>query len=332
MDRILSRPPILPDAELLSTVILPLVARRNARDLGSFLVQVARLNEPVSQAGERVLQALSHIDHSDLDRLFTSPEITDVAELVRQGRASNAEVGVLTAFVDGITSPWDPDSWVRGRHENCDHDEFVYNGGRVVIHGLPCAWLEARFPERAWLSRTQDMGAGLEQFKAARLLVEESWPAASLELDCLLRWVVPLNLSDSFNVPSMRGMVAAGFGETWRLAADLVHESSHNVLSSVLDLRDVSRRPLELVHSPFVNTNGPLTSLIHSCWSFVRELGLLRRMVDCGVEVPRYEPIRRKTLAFWRLAEPVLRAHEHYTEFGDLLVDCLMEQCHEMSR
>lgn len=339
---LLDHPPVLPDPVLLERVVLPLVARRNVRDVARYLTAAARDVSRSSEDASFLVARLHGMTDSELDRLFTEPEVTDVAERVRRGAADDSDTDLLLAMVGDAPDDHHARRSVLAHHrrlprhradESAGGDPARYETGAITVHALPCTWLERRFPEVGWLAAEESVPRSAAQMVSDALdMVDAAWPVAGEETRTLLRWVVPLNLVESFNVPSMRGLIALDLVHPWRIAADLVHETSHNVLSSVLDLRSVSHDPLKPVVSPFVREAGPFTSLIHSCWSFVREVELLHRFIHSGIDVPRYEPIWRKTVKFWELSEPILREHDSYTPFGERLVEDLLDTCADITR
>jgi hypothetical protein len=88
------------------------------------------------------------------------------------------------------------------------------------------------------------------------------------------------------------------------------------------ELADVAENPHEPVYSPFLNERGPAISLIHSCWSFTRELGALHGLYRKGLiaDERRFFALERKFYRFFELALPVVHDDILLTEFGIALV------------
>ncbi|MGQ0574517.1 MAG: aKG-HExxH-type peptide beta-hydroxylase [Pseudonocardia sp.] len=329
---------VRPDGGTLRDVLLPLVARRNARDAVRHLYR----GDASAVLRTTLIEHLSGFADGELDTFFTQPEVTAWTDRARCGSAAAedaVELAVLLAAQHERLRGEPPERlWSHATDAAEQHTRIaghllrntregpvrhpVTEVDGVSVQGLPCAWLAAHFPEPGWLTvlseaQTRERATTVA---AALALTDRAWPAAAAEVRAILRWVVPLGIVESFNVPAMRGLLAFDATTVWRTSVDLVHEASHNALSAVLDLFDVSREPLAPVQSPFTREVGPLTSLLHSCWSFTREIEHQRRLVRLGLDIPRYVPTWRKSVRFLELAEPVLAAHDAYTPFGDALV------------
>jgi len=345
---------VVPSGELTREVVLPLVARRNMRDALRYLCGASVAVDVRAD----LFDILSDLAHDEMDTFFTQPEVTDWVDRVRvtspiiRRPNPNDLVLLLIAQYEKFRGNV-PDRLVRYAPEGEEshrriagyllrRDSDNPDGVRlpvlevegISVQGLPCVWLSVNFPEVDWISvqSKSEIRQRANIVAAALDLTERSWPEAAAELKSIVRWIVPLNVVESFNVPAMRGLLAFDALSVWRTSADLVHEASHNALSNLLDLFTVSRSPLDPVRSPFSNESGPLTSLVHSCWSFTREIELQRRFVRLGMDIPRYTSTWRKTMKFFELAEQVLGAHNSFTPFGAELVRGVLDRAGAIAR
>ena len=169
VDDLLDRPPVLPDPVLLKHVILPLVARRNARDVARYLTTAGSHGRPSAGDAAFVVNRLDGMTQIDLDRLFTEPEVTDVAR-VRRGTADDSDVDLILAMVGGVPDGDPGQRSILADHRRlprpqsdgpaADLDLKRHATGGVIVHALPCPWLELRFPEVGWLATEEAVPCG----------------------------------------------------------------------------------------------------------------------------------------------------------------------------
>jgi HEXXH motif-containing protein len=194
---------------------------------------------------------------------------------------------------------------------------------RLFVSGGPNAWLTHAFPEVQQVAELDAprlaafaalLGGGIEVLSAV-------WPEAWHEVEVMLRWVVPLTPDDSFYVPGFRGLIAVGETHTYPMAMTLFHETSHNKFSSILELADASSNPDEPVFSPFARGKGPVTSLIHSCWSFAREYQLIQRLKAAGhLKGAGIQKLEKKFQVFFDKGIPSLRRTARLSPLGDAVL------------
>jgi HEXXH motif-containing protein len=155
----------------------------------------------------------------------------------------------------------------------------------------------------------------------ARDVASEAWE----EVEWMLRWILPFD-SDSFYVPGIRGLVALDDTATpaWT-ATLLLHEASHNKLSSIYEVADVFHNPLEECVHPFVREKGPVSSLLHSLWTFVREFALIRDLRAAGYlgGEEGWTRTEKKFLVFFRQGVPRLREVARFTPTGEAIMESL---------
>lgn len=199
----------------------------------------------------------------------------------------------------------------------------------LVVSGLPNTWLERALPQSdqvAALSR-DELTAFASRVRAGADLLARVWPEAWDEVAAILRWVVPLTPDDSFYVPGFRGLIALGTRSAYPMPCLIFHETSHNRFSTILELADASTNPEEFIYSPFAKGKGPVTDLLHSCWSFTREFGLLRRLAvaDELPDTDQYRKLMRKFEIFLEQAIPSLHRNARLTELGSAVLASIEE-------
>jgi HEXXH motif-containing protein len=374
-----------PSASQVSSVLWPLVARRN---LKRFLLASARLTARaapvVAERYERMAGAVLGLDDATLEQFLVAPELTSwlvgaeqtdseparMSEFLAGSVASACALGrvdlprvpcaitsrealelraLATTLVTSRPLPDRVEMEVRdgfivvqlGGHQielpprgdtvelspSNGHPEVLSLptvDGTIVCSALPNRWLELAMPDAGALAHLDRDGLGgfAASMREGAQVVAEVWPDAWAELLVILRWLLPLADDDSYYGPGFRGLIALQASDPVRVACDLVHEGSHNKLSSILELTELSRNPDDLVDSPFARGRGPVTSLIHSCWSFTRELVFLRRLREAGLLDGASDRgrVERKFLRFFELGLPVVRRYARLTETGDAVI------------
>lgn len=228
-----------------------------------------------------------------------------------------------------------PGSGVEVRPETPGVNPIAFVAG-ISVDTFPHRWAvqDQYDPVEGFWELGEDLTQQVGVVRNAVSLLQRLWPQAWSEIEVMLRWIVPFKVDDSFYIPGFRGMVAQGSPSVVRAARNILHESSHNKLSTILELTSVARNPLELIYSPFVKRPGPATSLIHSCWSFVRELDLMHRLYRDGLvaDERRFVSEERKFYKFFELAFPVIHRDIRLTPFGAGLVSGMEAQLGELKR
>jgi HEXXH motif-containing protein len=200
---------------------------------------------------------------------------------------------------------------------------------RISVSGGPNGWLDHAFPERDQIADCDlpRLRSFVDRLAGGAAELHAVWPEAWDEVRAILRWIVPLNVEDSFYVPGFRGLVAIGENDRYPLACRLFHETSHNKLSSILELASASTNPDERVFSPFARGKGPVTSLLQSSWSFAREYQLLQRLKAHGyLHAGDIEGLELKFRVFLDKGLPSLRRSARLTPLGDAVLTTIEQE------
>jgi HEXXH motif-containing protein len=128
------------------------------------------------------------------------------------------------------------------------------------------------------------MRSGVEVLAAA-------WPAAWREVAMGLRWLLPLPESGldphNYSVHAFRGLVVTSPRRDHRCAQTLVHEAGHNRMSTILDLLPVCADPAQVVVSPVVRAERPMSFVFHGCFAFAQDVALTERLLPVAPPAER---------------------------------------------
>lgn len=159
-------------------------------------------------------------------------------------------------------------------------------------------------------------------------LLARAWPAAWHEVAAGLRWLLPLPPGDglephNYSVHAFRGLVVTSPRRDHRCAQTLVHEAGHNRLSTILDLLPLCADPAQVVVSPVVRAERPMSFVFHGCFAFAQDVALTERLLSMApagehASMERYlDETRRKAGA----ALELLRREATLTAVGSTVAD-----------
>lgn len=220
---------------------------------------------------------------------------------------------------------------INGRLVNSSGEEFDQDWqerptieSAIFVTGGESSWLESALPGREFMSTPSEnsLTSFVERIGEGCADIATAWPEAWIQIRTVFRCVIPLSTNDSFFVPSFRGLVAVDEQCRYPPGLAIFHELSHSILSSYLEIIDLTHNPSEIISTPFSKTDGSVTSLIHSCWSFSRELSLYNRLRQHGLlpETMSLERVERKLHHFLKLGLDSLEKSADLTDYGGILV------------
>ncbi|MCX4245100.1 aKG-HExxH-type peptide beta-hydroxylase [Paraliomyxa miuraensis] len=230
--------------------------------------------------------------------------------------------GAWQVFVDGRA--WDPHRAPGLRVEPLPR----LLGRGPHLSPAPTAWVarNVRDQELATADPTAfeafraAMGSGAERLAAA-------WPAAWDEVADGVRWLLPLpdrGLDPhNYSVHALRGLVVSSPRRDHRCAQTLAHEAGHNRLSTILDLLPLCRDPGQVVVSPVVDAERPMSFVFHGCFAFAQDVALTERLLPLAAAAERasmeryLDQCRRKAGA----ALDVLRRDARLTTVGSTVLE-----------
>ena len=235
--------------------------------------------------------------------------------------AVRVEAGAV--FVEGVGDQpvWTLDRGVADLHR-------LPVAGSMVVSSPPNAWLRRALPGVEMLAqllsrtaldlRTAELRGGLATITAV-------WPDAEEDIRSRVRWALPMAEDDSFFVPAFLGLITFDSGSAHRLARTIIHETSHTKLSAILQVSAFATNPDELCRHPFSREQGPVVSLLQSCWAFSHEGRLIERIRENGCEDGEANLIRvaRKISQFLEQAMPLLRRVADATPVGAEMIEAL---------
>lgn len=177
--------------------------------------------------------------------------------------------------------------------------------GRVTCP-LGDRWYDECFP-RDSASRAAELAAPskeemsyfVECLDAGEGLIGEHWPEMRSEIDKFISVLLPISkrgdyLPLNLSVHAFRGVIALAPRPGHFSAQTLVHETTHNKFSSVLDLFQLfTNGAEETFYSPFVKAERPMANLFHGAASFLMDASISVRMAGKvpdvgGTSIARY--------------------------------------------
>ncbi|ORI13550.1 hypothetical protein BJI47_23295 [Rhodococcus sp. 1168] len=152
------------------------------------------------------------------------------------------------------------------------------------------AWLDAFGADSAALTPASEIEVGqfVDYFTEGAELLASHWPPAWAETAAVIEQLVPVRSQGltpyNFSVHAFRGLIASTPRPGPMAAQILVHETGHNLMSTIIDLLPLCTNPDTRVISPVVNQERALPAVFHGCFSFGREVHLTQLLLEAGVE------------------------------------------------
>jgi HEXXH motif-containing protein len=201
------------------------------------------------------------------------------------------------------------------------------------------SWYDAFYPkntDQPLALAGQDLYDFEGVVRSGLAVVDRHWAPAGQTVRRVVSQVMPLddrgNLPWNNSVHGFRGLILMSPRGSYLGAQTLCHETAHNRFSTIVDLFPLAENPDDVVFSPFVAQDRPLTSLLHGIFAFLNDIQMAIRCEPSFRDTagPAIAPYIDKTFAQLDEALRTLHATIRPTHQGERLVHGLagvFEQC-----